>query len=171
MIVLHLVTINIVDEELTRLLENPDNFADFTFLGWLSTQNGNVIAITVFLAWIKLFKYLTFNRTMKQLTGTLTRVQIEEILMRWVQFHLFFQSAKDIAGFGVMFLVAFFSFALFGYIIFGPNVSRVTLFNIRNNLFFSRSRVLAHSQTLSSPCWESSWVTLISQAWGRPSHS
>ncbi len=74
MIVLHLVTINIVDEELTRLLENPDNFADFTFLGWLSTQNGNVIAITVFLAWIKLFKYLTFNRTMKQLTGTLTRV-------------------------------------------------------------------------------------------------
>ena len=63
-----------VESELLYLLSEPDQFADFTYLGFLTTQNSNVTAIAVFMAWIKLFKYLTFNKTMKQLTRTLSRV-------------------------------------------------------------------------------------------------
>jgi polycystin 2 len=68
-----------VENELVHLLGSPDEFADFTYLGHLSTQNANVTAIAVFLAWTKLFKYLSFNKTMNQLTETLKRV-FEHIL-------------------------------------------------------------------------------------------
>ena len=68
-----------VEGELVNLLSEPDKYADFTYLGFLTTQNGNVTAIAVFLAWIKLFKYLTFNKTMKQLTRTLSRVSVFDI--------------------------------------------------------------------------------------------
>ena len=74
MILFHIFTTQTVEEELINLLSKPDEFADFTFLGFLTTQNGNVVAITVFLGWIKIFKYLTFNKTMTQLTKTLSRV-------------------------------------------------------------------------------------------------
>ena len=76
MIMFHIFTNKTVTDELINLLSKPDQFADFTYLGFLTTQNGNVVAITVFLAWIKLFKYLTFNKTMTQLTKTLSRVHM-----------------------------------------------------------------------------------------------
>ena len=76
MILFHIYTTWTVEEELINLLSKPDQFADFTFLGFLTTQNGNVVAITVFLGWIKIFKYLTFNKTMTQLTKTLSRVSL-----------------------------------------------------------------------------------------------
>lgn len=104
-------TMNKVETELINLLSEPDKFADFTYLGWLTTQNGNAVAICVFLAWIKLFKYLSFNKTMTQLTKTLSRC------------------AKDMAGFGVMFFVVFFAFALFGYVLFGPQVKDFSTFS------------------------------------------
>jgi hypothetical protein len=37
--------------------------------------NDNVIAVLVLLAWLKIFKYITFNRTMTQLNTTLSRVR------------------------------------------------------------------------------------------------
>ena len=80
MILFHIYTTWTVEEELITLLSEPDQFADFTFLGFLTTQNGNVVAITVFLGWIKIFKYLTFNKTMTQLTKTLSRVSLKIFL-------------------------------------------------------------------------------------------
>ena len=74
MIMFSAFTTQTVEGELIDLLSEPDKFLDFTYLGFLSTQYGNVVAITVFLVWIKLFKYLTFNKTMIQLTKTLSRV-------------------------------------------------------------------------------------------------
>ena len=109
MIMFQIFTMQTVETELVYLLSEPDTFADFTYLGSLSTQNGNVVAITVFLAWVKVFKYLSFNRTMMQLTGTLKK------------------AGKDMAGFIVIIFIAFFSYALFGMILFGPDVS--LLFN------------------------------------------
>ena len=67
-----------VSSELNTLLSQPDQFADFTQLGYLTTQYNNVTAIAVFLAWIKLFKYLSFNKTMKQLTRTLAKVSLSK---------------------------------------------------------------------------------------------
>ena len=71
-----------VSSELNTLLSQPDQFADFTQLGYLTTQYNNVTAIAVFLAWIKLFKYLSFNKTMKQLTRTLAKVSFSKRFLR-----------------------------------------------------------------------------------------
>ena len=64
----------VVGNTLTELLRQPDQFADFTALADLTKQNNNFIAVCVFLAWIKLFKYISFNKTMTQLSSTLSRV-------------------------------------------------------------------------------------------------
>ena len=76
-----------VSSELNTLLSQPDQFADFTQLGYLTTQYNNVTAIAVFLAWIKLFKYLSFNKTMKQLTRTLAKVSYSKQFLRTNSFH------------------------------------------------------------------------------------
>ena len=49
----------------------------------------------------QLFKYISFNKTMTQLSSTLARC------------------AKDLLGFAVMFFIIFFAFAQLGYLIFG----------------------------------------------------
>ena len=49
-------------------------------------------------------KYLSFNKTMTQLSATLAR------------------SAKDIGGFSIMFFIFFFGYAQFGYLVFGTQV-------------------------------------------------
>lgn len=64
----------------------------------------NIKACVVFVAWVKVFKFISVNKTMSQLSSTLTR------------------SAKDIGGFAVMFAVFFFAFAQFGYLCFGSQV-------------------------------------------------
>ena len=45
-----------------------------------------------------MFKYIGFNKTMSQLSSTISR------------------SAKDIGGFAVMFCIFFFAYAQFGYL-------------------------------------------------------
>ena len=64
----------VVSDTLAELLQQPDQFADFTALADLNKSNNNFIAVCVFLAWVKLFKYISFNKTMTQLSSTLSRV-------------------------------------------------------------------------------------------------
>ena len=137
MIMFSAFTTQTVEGELIDLLSEPDKFLDFTYLGFLSTQYGNVVAITVFLVWIKLFKYLTFNKTMIQLTKTLSRVEKSQSIIEGDESKkkLSFQCAKDMAGFGVMFFIAFFSYALLGLVLFGPDVSP-TLLPSEQGVFF-----------------------------------
>lgn len=104
-------SIFVVEDKLKDLLGEPDTFADFTFLGFLTKQNNNFVAICVFFAWIKLFKYISFNKTMTQLSSTLSRC------------------AKDVAGFGVMFFTVFFAFAQLGYLLFGTQVKDFSSFS------------------------------------------
>lgn len=77
----------------------------------------------VFFAWVKvrqfvlsscevnkmrlsqIFKYISFNKTMSQLSSTLSR------------------SAKDVGGFAIMFFIFFFAYAQLGYLLFGTQVS------------------------------------------------
>ncbi|XP_013781183.2 polycystic kidney disease 2-like 1 protein [Limulus polyphemus] len=93
-----------VNNVMESLLENPDVFSDFEFLGFWQTQFNNAVAIDVFFAWIKIFKYISFNKTMTQLSSTLSRC------------------SKDIAGFGIMFCIVFFAYAQLGYLLFGTQV-------------------------------------------------
>ena len=71
-----------------------------------------MLAINVFFAWLKLFKYISFNRTMNQLNATLARC------------------APDVIAFLFMFLIVFGAYAQYGYLLFGPKMydfSKLTL--------------------------------------------
>uniref|UniRef100_A0A1I8IZ99 EF-hand domain-containing protein n=1 Tax=Macrostomum lignano TaxID=282301 RepID=A0A1I8IZ99_9PLAT len=80
-----------VGNKLTRLLEDETQYPDFDFLSFWQEQFNQAIAITVFFAWVKIFKYISFNKTMTQLSSTLGAC------------------AKDLLGFAV----------IWGYLIFG----------------------------------------------------
>lgn len=88
-----------VSNKLNSLLDNDQQFVNFDFLCYAQTQFNQVIAAITFLAWIKVFKYTSFNKTMTQLSMTLSRC------------------AKDVAGFAVMFFIVFLAYAQLGYLV------------------------------------------------------
>ena len=53
---------------------NDHNLKLFKIFTTRSVATTNVTGILVFIAWIKLFKYISFNKTMTQLSNTLARV-------------------------------------------------------------------------------------------------
>ncbi|MBN3295903.1 PK2L1 protein, partial [Amia calva] len=95
---------------LEKLLEQPAIYADFEFLAFWQTQYNNMNAVNLFFAWIKIFKYISFNKTMTQLSSTLARC------------------AKDILGFAIMFFIVFFAYAQLGYLLFGTEVQTFSTF-------------------------------------------
>lgn len=58
----------------------------------------------------QIFKYISFNKTMTQLSSTLARC------------------AKDILGFAIMFFIVFFAYAQLGYLLFGTQVENFSTF-------------------------------------------
>lgn len=58
----------------------------------------------------QVFKYISFNKTMTQLSSTLGRC------------------AKDIVGFAIMFFIVFFAYAQLGYLLFGTEVESFSTF-------------------------------------------
>uniref|UniRef100_A0A452FK49 Polycystin 2 like 2, transient receptor potential cation channel n=1 Tax=Capra hircus TaxID=9925 RepID=A0A452FK49_CAPHI len=58
---------------LGQLLRNTEKYSDFYFLAYWHIYYNNIIAITIFFAWIKIFKFISFNKTMSQLSSTLSR--------------------------------------------------------------------------------------------------
>uniref|UniRef100_A0A3Q2XG03 Polycystin 2 like 1, transient receptor potential cation channel n=1 Tax=Hippocampus comes TaxID=109280 RepID=A0A3Q2XG03_HIPCM len=99
-----------VDKLLGKLLDQPEIYADFEFLAFWQTQYNNMNAVNLFFAWIKVFKYISFNKTMTQLSSTLGRC------------------AKDIIGFAIMFFIVFFAYAQLGYLLFGTEVESFSTF-------------------------------------------
>ena len=63
-----------VNSLLKALLAKPFLHADFSPLANSSRQLTILSAVNVFVAWIKVFKYLSFNKTMIQLSETLSGV-------------------------------------------------------------------------------------------------
>ncbi|KAG1951065.1 polycystic kidney disease 2-like 1 protein [Pimephales promelas] len=110
-----------VDKLLGNLLEQPDIYADFEFLAFWQTQYNNMNAVNLFFAWIKIFKYISFNKTMTQLTSTLARC------------------ALDIFGFAIMFFIVFFAYAQLGYLLFGMEVETFSTFN---KCIFTQFRII-----------------------------
>nr|XP_060623069.1 polycystin-2-like protein 1 [Anolis sagrei ordinatus] len=99
-----------VNRLMGQLLRNPSIYADFEFLAFWQTQYNNMNAVNLFFAWIKIFKYISFNKTMTQLSSTLARC------------------AKDILGFAIMFFIVFFAYAQLGYLLFGTQVENFSTF-------------------------------------------
>jgi len=58
---------------LKPLLAQPESFGDFSVLGQLASYQDFIFAFNVFISGIKVFKYISFNRTMNTLSDTLVR--------------------------------------------------------------------------------------------------
>ncbi|NXK82629.1 PK2L2 protein, partial [Amazona guildingii] len=101
------VEVSLLMEE---LLSDANVYPDFYFLTFWQVLYNNMIAVNIFFAWIKVLKYVRFNKTMEQLSSTLSRC------------------AKDIIGFAVIFFIVFFAYAQFGYLVFGSQVEEFSTF-------------------------------------------
>uniref|UniRef100_A0A8D0WWM6 Polycystin 2 like 2, transient receptor potential cation channel n=2 Tax=Sus scrofa TaxID=9823 RepID=A0A8D0WWM6_PIG len=106
---------------LGQLLKNTEKYSDFYFLAYWHIYYNNIIAITIFFAWIKIFKFISFNKTMSQLSSTLSRCM------------------KDIVGFAIMFFIIFFAYAQLGFLVFGSQVDDFSTFQ---NSIFAQFRII-----------------------------
>ncbi|CAF0799781.1 unnamed protein product [Brachionus calyciflorus] len=92
---------NLLDELLTKKSEFQ-NFDTLTFCQELFNQAS---AVVIFFAWIKIFKYISLNKTLDQLNSTLRK------------------SAKDIMYFCIIFFIILFAYAALGYVLFGETLA------------------------------------------------
>eukprot|EP00069_Balaena_mysticetus_P006766 bmy_18919T0 len=106
---------------LGQLLKSTEKYSDFYFLAYWHIYYNNIIAITIFFAWIKIFKFISFNKTMSQLSSTLSRC------------------IKDIVGFAIMFFIIFFAYAQLGFLVFGSQVDDFSTFQ---NSIFTQFRIV-----------------------------
>ncbi|XP_054344778.1 polycystin-2-like protein 2 isoform X2 [Pongo pygmaeus] len=106
---------------LLLLLKSTEKYSDFYFLAYWHIYYNNIIAITIFFAWIKIFKFISFNKTMSQLSSTLSRC------------------IKDIVGFAIMFFIIFFAYAQLGFLVFGSQVDDFSTFQ---NSIFAQFRIV-----------------------------
>ncbi|XP_008689795.1 polycystic kidney disease 2-like 2 protein isoform X2 [Ursus americanus] len=104
-----------------NLLKNTEKYSDFYFLAYWHTYYNNILAVTIFFAWIKIFKFISFNKTMSQLSSTLSRC------------------IKDIVGFAIMFFIIFFAYAQLGFLVFGSQVDDFSTFQ---NAIFAQFRIV-----------------------------
>ncbi|NXU75077.1 PK2L2 protein, partial [Oreotrochilus melanogaster] len=112
------VQVSLLMEE---LLSNNYVYPDFYFLAYWQVLYDNMIAVTIFFAWLKIFKYINLSKTMTQLSSTLSHC------------------AKDIIGFATIFFIVFFAYAQLGYLVFGSHVEEFSTFQ---NCIFTQFRIV-----------------------------
>ncbi|XP_012737948.2 polycystin-2 isoform X1 [Fundulus heteroclitus] len=95
---------------LSELLENYTAHPSFEPLADLQVQFNNMAAAVAFFCWVKLFKFINFNKTMSQLSTTMSRC------------------AKDLVGFAIMFFIIFLAYAQLAYLVFGTQVNNFSTF-------------------------------------------
>ncbi|KAJ3665483.1 hypothetical protein Zmor_000976 [Zophobas morio] len=101
-----------VDSTIKKIRDNPEKYGNLEYLADKKILYNNFAASLLFFSYIKLFKYLNFNKTMGQLNNTLKRC------------------ALDILGFSIMFFIIFFAFAELGYLLFGSQVEDFSSFGV-----------------------------------------
>nr|XP_046272234.1 polycystin-2 isoform X2 [Scatophagus argus] len=109
-IIMNITRTAMVGNLLKSLLENHTAHPSFESLANLQVQFNNVAAIIVFFSWVKLFKFINFNKTMSQLSSTMSRC------------------AKDLVGFAIMFFIIFLAYAQLAYLVFGTQVNDFSTF-------------------------------------------
>ncbi|XP_052054362.1 polycystin-2 [Apodemus sylvaticus] len=108
-------------EGLRQFLEDQNSFPNFEHVAYWQIQFNNIAAVMVFLVWIKLFKFINFNRTMSQLSTTMSRC------------------AKDLLGFTIMFVIIFLAYAQLAYLVFGTQVDDFSTFQ---ECIFTQFRII-----------------------------
>ncbi|KAJ1218769.1 hypothetical protein NDU88_006345 [Pleurodeles waltl] len=106
---------------LKNLLEEQTTFPNFEPLAYWQIQFNNIAAVTIFFAWVKLFKFINFNRTMNQLSTTMSRC------------------AKDILGFAIMFFIIFLAYAQLAFLVFGTQIDDFSTFQ---DCIFTQFRII-----------------------------
>ncbi|XP_076585403.1 polycystin-2 isoform X1 [Chaetodon auriga] len=109
-IIMNITRTAMVGSLLKGLLENHTAHPSFEALANLQVSFNNVAAIIVFFSWVKLFKFINFNKTMSQLSSTMSRC------------------AKDLVGFAIMFFIIFLAYAQLAYLVFGTQVNDFSTF-------------------------------------------
>ncbi|XP_056424397.1 polycystin-2 isoform X2 [Hyla sarda] len=126
-IVLSVVAISInlykmsMETSLNKLLVDMNVFHNFESLAYWHSQFNNVVAVTLFFALVKLFKFVNFNKTMTLLSTTMSRC------------------AKDILGLSIMFFIIFLAYAQFAYLVFGTQVEDFSSFQ---DCIFTQFRII-----------------------------
>ncbi|XP_073814721.1 polycystic kidney disease 2 isoform X2 [Musca autumnalis] len=92
-----------LNDILQKSRENPNYFWSIDKICFWNLLYIDMMGICVFLVWIKIFKYISINKTMLQFSTTLKRC------------------AKDLCGFAVMFFIVFLAYAQLGLLIFGTS--------------------------------------------------
>ncbi|XP_026160040.1 polycystin-2 [Mastacembelus armatus] len=109
-IIMNITRTAMVGNLLKGLLENHTAHPIFEPLANLQIQFNNVAAVIVFFSWVKLFKFININKTMSQLSTTMSRC------------------AKDLVGFAIMFFIIFLAYAQLAYLVFGTQVDDFSTF-------------------------------------------
>lgn len=109
-IIMNITRTAMVSNLLKGLLENHTAHPNFKSLANLQVQFNNAAAVIVFFSWVKLFKFINFNKTMSQLSSTMSRC------------------AKDLVGFAIMFFIIFLAYAQLAYLVFGTQVNDFSTF-------------------------------------------
>ncbi|XP_078006563.1 polycystin-2-like protein 2 isoform X5 [Phascolarctos cinereus] len=121
---------------LGQLLEKTQEYPDFYFLACWQIRYNDMVAVNIFFAWIKIFKFISFNKTMSQLSTTLSHC------------------IKDIIGFAIMFFIIFFAYAQLGYFVFGSQVDDFSTFE---NSIFTQFRIVLGDFNFAN-IEEANWV-------------
>ncbi|XP_035036957.2 polycystin-2 isoform X1 [Hippoglossus stenolepis] len=109
-IIMNITRTAMVGSCLKGLLEKDSSHPSFQPLANLQVQFNNVAAVIVFFSWVKIFKFINFNKTMSQLSSTMSRC------------------AKDLVGFAIMFFIIFLAYAQLAYLVFGTQVNDFSTF-------------------------------------------
>uniref|UniRef100_A0A8C1J7B5 Polycystin-2 n=1 Tax=Cyprinus carpio TaxID=7962 RepID=A0A8C1J7B5_CYPCA len=120
-IIMNICRTSAVSHRLHFLLENHSTYPNFEPLARLQVHFNNLAAVIVFLSWVKLFKFINFNKTMNQLSTTMSRC------------------AKDLMGFAIMFFIVFLAYAQLAYLVFGTQVNDFSTFQACIIFVFSYS--------------------------------
>ncbi|EDW04156.1 polycystic kidney disease 2-like 2 protein isoform X1 [Drosophila grimshawi] len=92
-------TINV--DNMVSKAKFEESYQSLDQLCFWNTIYVDMMAILAFLVWIKIFKFISFNKTLVQFTTTLKRC------------------SKDLAGFSLMFGIVFLAYAQLGLLLFG----------------------------------------------------
>ena len=90
-----------VNTLLDRLLLNNSSFQNFETLTFVQELFNQTSAVIVFLSWIKVFKFISINKALEQLGGTVK------------------YAFKDLMYFFVVFFIVFTGYAALGNLLFG----------------------------------------------------
>lgn len=103
-VIMFLMRIKLVENAISKLEKNPGQYVSFARVSSWSEAFMIMVALLVFITWLKGMKLLRFNSRIQVLSQTLKG------------------AAGPLATFSIVFIVFFFAYALFAFAIFGQNL-------------------------------------------------